>query len=488
MVDDNDVSMAEPDGAGDAHEQHSSGYDVGDTVGAVASDDALGAALDVQGEVGATHPEVVGARAETFSEDIPPVDSSDAAEDAVYSSAEGGYPTASDAPNDLVSIEMLLMRATIMFTSSAEAPIKSGHAGLGCATTVELCTLVKKAIATLFEQRRAETCRSPERSDLQLSQEEASGYLLVDVVRGNIELVVPEPRQIGKRVEEKAGAEKRAHENAKEKAKTKRKNARTAAGKDEAKAATLDATLAAIDADVAAKQTERLAKPVDLKLPDPRSAVVDGPAPVHWRHRPQREEDSEEPLPETVEEAEEALAQMLADVDAANAAAEAYQLAAERASKSLGRLPGSGRDERAWLVYTLDPRISAAEQKRRDEQYERYKAGVRKLKLATINMQFSERKVESCKREAKVMMVWLRQLRKRDSRPEEARKRVALELHARHCRFEVDTTKARMAGLQAHIAQMQARLAELDAQDAEPAPVEGVPVTEALETVEGVGA
>ena len=46
-------------------EQHSSGYDVGDTARAAASNDALGAALDVQVDVGATHPEVVGARAET---------------------------------------------------------------------------------------------------------------------------------------------------------------------------------------------------------------------------------------------------------------------------------------------------------------------------------------------------------------------------------------------------------------------------------------
>jgi hypothetical protein len=97
-----------------------------------------------------------------------------------------------------------------------------------------------------------------------MSQEEAFGYASFDLMRGSVDLVYEEARKIGKRLDYHASREKKSHDNAKEKAKDQRKNARVAARNNEAKVASLNATLAAIDMGLEAKCAERLAKPVDL--------------------------------------------------------------------------------------------------------------------------------------------------------------------------------------------------------------------------------
>ena len=65
--------------------------------------------------------------------------------------------------------------------------------------TVELCWLAKQAVQTLFEKQRKQQCRSPERPDLPLSQEEASGFLCAAAL--GVELLPTEARALGKRVE-----------------------------------------------------------------------------------------------------------------------------------------------------------------------------------------------------------------------------------------------------------------------------------------------
>ena len=61
----------------------------------------------------------------------------------------------------------------------------------------------KEAVRQLFEQHRKDICRSPERPDLQLSQEEALGWLLAHV-RGR-RLLDEEARPIGKVAAKQAG-------------------------------------------------------------------------------------------------------------------------------------------------------------------------------------------------------------------------------------------------------------------------------------------
>ena len=82
----------------------------------------------------------------------------------------------------------------------------------------------KEALRQLFEQRRKEICRSPERPDLQLSQEEALGWLLA-YTRGR-QLLDEEARPIGKVASKQAGVAKQQCDAVRDAAKTKRSKAR----------------------------------------------------------------------------------------------------------------------------------------------------------------------------------------------------------------------------------------------------------------------
>ena len=168
-------------------------------------------------------------------------------------------------------------------------------------------------------------CRSPERPDLQLSQEEAYGRLVVDLVDGPTELVAKELREIGKRVDNKATREKQAKEKARQHAKDRRKNARTAARNNEEKAARLDATLAEIEVDCEAKLAARLATVVDLELP-PENTVV---------HETRPATAAEEEV--SAERKLRRLRKALAEAEEEVALADAHRVAARRA------LPGAER-------------------------------------------------------------------------------------------------------------------------------------------------
>ena len=141
--------------------------------------------------------------------------------------------------------------------------------------TVSVAVLAKQAVGGLWKEAADKICRSPERSDLRMSQEEAQGWL-IGALFGR-ELLPDEARAVGKRVNNYAAAEDKAQRNAKEKAKSKNKEAR--------KAADPEPKLAAIERGLAAKRDERLARAVDLGLPPANAVIV--------ASRPEPEEKSE---------------------------------------------------------------------------------------------------------------------------------------------------------------------------------------------------
>ena len=102
----------------------------------------------------------------------------------------------------------------------------------------------KEAVRQLFEQQRKQICRSPERSDLQLSQEEALGWLLAHARCRR--LLDDEARPIGKVAAKQAGVVKKQHDAVRDSAKTKRSKARK-------RSATAE-EVAAIDAEAEAQR------------------------------------------------------------------------------------------------------------------------------------------------------------------------------------------------------------------------------------------
>ena len=177
----------------------------------------------------------------------------------------------------------LIERVKIIVTSNPDGPMPSGLDGIGGVVLVDTCVRLKLAVNKVYEAKKTmPICRSPERPDLALSQEEAYGRAMVDLIRGKFELVPKELRDIGKKVDTAARREKETHEKVKAKAKDKKKNARTYAKNNEAKAASLDETIAAIDTDVDEKRIARLLKQVDVDLPAENTVVVESkpkPAP-----------------------------------------------------------------------------------------------------------------------------------------------------------------------------------------------------------------
>jgi hypothetical protein len=336
----NDERMADLDDVSDAPPAASSGYGVGEAmdVEAAASCSANNAIVD--DAQNSQLPHGYSTRTQSQNAQADSTLSTANGNCAGFTSSDGVVNSDARGPLAAVSDARLLERALKTVTSNADGPTSSGERGIGGTVLVEHCVRVKSTIHTVYETHGDSICRSPERPDLQLSQEEAYGRVMVDLIVGPTDLVPKELREIGKRVDNHATREKKSHDNAKEKAKDKRKNARTAARNNEAKAAALDDTLAGIETDLEGKRTERLAKEVDLGLPDPKSVVVDGPAPVHWRARPAALEDEEDDeLPSTVDEAEELAHVAALKADALDAQLVAATNDALRAARSLERLP-----------------------------------------------------------------------------------------------------------------------------------------------------
>ena len=120
---------------------------------------------------------------------------------------------ASETPAALTE-DTLLNFATEMFAVGASEPMVLRLLSIISQATVELVYLVKQAITKLFEKQRKSICRSPERPDLQLSQEEALGYFLSAML--GIEILTQEVRKISERVDYYAGQEKKAMEKGKQ--------------------------------------------------------------------------------------------------------------------------------------------------------------------------------------------------------------------------------------------------------------------------------
>ena len=141
-----------------------------------------------------------------------PVESSSIVEEPVASSdaelESGQPPDAALEQLDEQKLEaVLLQRAVRMFLRRGEEPVPSGMRQVVSDVSNGLAVAVRAAIRALYKLHRADVCRSPERPDLPLSQEEAIGYLLADAV-GRPLLAALDARPLGKRVDTKVSAAK----------------------------------------------------------------------------------------------------------------------------------------------------------------------------------------------------------------------------------------------------------------------------------------
>ena len=147
--------------------------------------------------------------------------------------------------------------------------------------------LVKKVIHDLFQAKVYRGCivRSPERPDLQLSQEEAMGFLLAALA--GIELLASEARITGKTIHNRVASEKKAKEKAHAKTKSDKSNARAAAKKDPELAELLSTTIGDLDSNEAADHAARRKKSALILLPTaPRRRPSSNPLPPPPPHRP----------------------------------------------------------------------------------------------------------------------------------------------------------------------------------------------------------
>ena len=246
-------------------------------------------------------------------------------------------------------------------------------------------------------------------STSQLDQEEALAYVLAQLLC--YELLPEEARSIGNLARKAALAYKGRPPGAKgaklkpppvdqalkDQASKDKYAAKAAAAKDAELTAGIEQRLADIDAVLAAKRSRLDRTEVELQWPARNTVIADGPAPVHWRAR---EADSDDELrPQTAAEAAEAAAEAEADAQAAEAVANALALKAERASKSLMRLPGSDRDEMAWVNFLVGAGekklpLTAVEMQRRDAAFERCSAARHKLVLAVGEAEQAEKEAQ----------------------------------------------------------------------------------------------
>ena len=266
----------------------------------------------------------------------------------VESSPDGSTAKITDA--------MLFAWSERMFAGGSEAAVVLGGWAVIDELTVGDCVLMKAAVQRLYKERAREICRSPERPDLRLSQEEAQGHLAGNLVIG--EVLASEARKVGKDIDNVIAKEEAAKNKAAKEAKELRRSAKKAAA-DEAAGAQ---AVAAVDAAVDNARSERLRTPAVLKnLPPRRSIIVTtAPKPI----RPPM------PPPNPVKTAEQALAV----AEDAKVRAEGLHRAAQR---KLARLlpPTFGGDKltsRSISYFIGNPdRDSPAELQRRDELFDK---------------------------------------------------------------------------------------------------------------------
>ena len=193
-----------------------------------------------------------------------------AAEQPGLALGEEGSEEAAEAPATPLDFTTAYEFAVRMFTNGKDAPISCGGDAMFDDATVGDCGTVKSVVQKLYRDRPGDICRSPERPDLRLSQEEAQGHLMGNLVIG--ELLANEARRTGKAVDNILSKEAKDAAAAKEAAKGPRKRAR--ALPDEA---AREEALKAIDDDLAAQLARRLrATPtISLQLPARRTVVVE---------------------------------------------------------------------------------------------------------------------------------------------------------------------------------------------------------------------
>ena len=230
-------------------------------------------AMDVELASTSAHPHANGGRAPL--------------EDLLYDAFEGrsmrsakvpaqdaGLPASARVePQPAPTAAALKERAVRMFVDRHGGLVESGAGALAIVPTYELVLHAQQAVHELWEQRRADICGSPERPDLQMDKEEGLGYLLGDVLRG--QLLPEEARAIGKRAGKLASKAKGELETAKAKAATKRSKRRAAAINCSEPGIGLDEACAAIDAEAADIRSAILATACELGLPAAESVVAE---------------------------------------------------------------------------------------------------------------------------------------------------------------------------------------------------------------------
>ena len=181
-----------------------------------------------------------------------------------------GSEAAAEAPAAPLNYDSAYQWAVRMFAVGSDAAIDIGGDAVLADAPVGVCCMVKQVVQDLYRNQPNDIGRSPERPDLRLSQEEAQGYLVGNLVIG--ELLAHEGRAVGKRVDNVVAKENKDAAAAKEAAKGPRKKAR-ALQDDEAR----EAALKAIDDDLEAQRARRLraAPTVSLQLPPRRTVVVE---------------------------------------------------------------------------------------------------------------------------------------------------------------------------------------------------------------------
>ena len=99
------------------------------------------------------------------------------AEHPGLASGEEGSEEAAEAAAAPLDFNIAYQFAVRMFANGKDASISRGGDAV-LEATVGDCGTVKEVIKVLYRNRLDDICRSPERPDLRLSQEEAQGHLL----------------------------------------------------------------------------------------------------------------------------------------------------------------------------------------------------------------------------------------------------------------------------------------------------------------------
>ena len=84
---------------------------------------------------------------------------------------EAGAEAPSEAALEGLTLEVAIVVAQDLFAVGADKNMAWAHRSIVKATTVAVVRVIKKAVTHLVEKHKAVLCRSPERSDLKMSQE-----------------------------------------------------------------------------------------------------------------------------------------------------------------------------------------------------------------------------------------------------------------------------------------------------------------------------